>query len=71
MPPLVYRNIYVRGFRKFPYQLLSGKGILCYTGRIICGVDSIPDGFTKDDLYISCDCDFKKWRELKKVFKKK
>lgn len=66
----IYRNIYVKGYKKFPYQKLTGFITLMYTGKIITGVQQKPDGFDdKLDLYIDCDCDYSKWRTLKKVFK--
>ena len=41
---------------------------LVYTGSIICGVDEKPECFdNKKDLYISCDCDFSKWKRLVKL----
>lgn len=67
---MIYRNIYVKGFKKFPYILLRGRVDLCYTGKIICGVDKKPDECGKKDLYIGCDCDFKKWRRLKRIIEK-
>ena len=64
----VYRNIYVKGYNRFPYQKLTGRGDLVYTGEIVCGVDCIPEEFDrKKDLYISCDCDFPRWRRVVKI----
>jgi len=66
----IYNNIYVKGYQKFPYQKLTGMITLMYTGKIITGVSSKPVDFDEnEDLYIDCDCDFSKWRVLKKVFK--
>lgn len=61
----VYRDIYVKGYKKFPTQKLTGRNDLLYTGKVICGVTETPTGYDKDvDLYINCDCDFPKWRKL-------
>lgn len=67
-PLKVFRNIYVKGYKKFPYQKLSGRHTLMYRGKIICGVDRIPDEFdSKQDFYIDCDCEFETWRNLKRI----
>jgi hypothetical protein len=64
----IYRNIYIKGYKKFPYQKLTGRNILLYRGKIICGIDNIPDDFNnKLDLFISCDCDFSKWKNLQRI----
>lgn len=68
-PLKVYRNVYVFGYTKFPYQKLSGRHTLLYKGKIVCGVDRIPDEYDDDkDMYIDCDCDFSQWRNLKRIF---
>lgn len=64
----VYRNIYVKDYQKFPYQKLSGRNTLLYKGKIICGVKELPKEFDeKQDLFINCDCDFPKWKNLKRL----
>lgn len=64
----IYRNVYVKGYTKFPYQKLTGRNTLLYNGKIICGVDNVPEEYdSKQDLFISCDCDFSKWKNLKRV----
>lgn len=65
---MIYRNIYLKNYKKFPYQMLHGRDTLYYTGKIICGVTSKPKDFTNKDLYIDCDCDFARWKNLKRVF---
>lgn len=64
----IRRNIYVKGFDRFPYQLLTGRHIMCYDGDIICGVDAVPDEFDhKKDWYFDCDCEFQEWGRLVKI----
>ena len=41
----IYRDIYVKGYNKFPYQLLKGRNTLMYRGKIICGVENPPKEF--------------------------
>lgn len=64
----IYRDIYVKGYKRFPYQKLTGRNTLLYRGKIICGVDIPPAQFDdKQDLFISCDCDFPKWKNLQRI----
>ena len=64
----IYRYIYVKGYKKFPYQKLSGRNTLMYRGKIICDIDSVPPEYdSKQDLFISCDCDFPKWKNLNRI----
>lgn len=64
----IYRDIYVKGYKKFPYQKLTGRTNLLYRGKVICGVDSPPPEYDdKQDLFISCDCDFPKWKNLNRI----
>lgn len=64
----VYRDILVKGYQKFPYQKLTGRMTLLYSGRIVCGLEERPADFSEaDDLYIDCDCDFAKWKSLQRV----
>lgn len=64
----IYRDIYVKDYNKFPYQKLSGRKTLLYSGKIICGIKDLPSSFDKNkDLYINCDCDFPNWKNLKRV----
>ena len=64
----IYRNVYVKDYQKFPYQKLTGRNTLLYTGKVICGVKNKPNDFDdKKDLYISCDCDFPKWKNLRRI----
>lgn len=65
----VKRNIYVKGFTKFPYQMLTGKNLMYYTGDIIF-VDSEPLEYDyKQDWYFDCDCEFREWGRLVKIDK--
>jgi hypothetical protein len=64
----IYRNIYVKDYKKFPYQLLSGRNTLLYKGKIYCDVSTLPKDYDpKQDIYINCDCDFSKWKNLKRI----
>lgn len=64
----VYRNVYVKDYNKFPYQLLKGRNTLMYRGRIICGVENPPKEFDpKKDIFISCSCDFDKYKNLRRI----
>lgn len=65
----IYRNVYVQGYKTFPYQKLSGRKTLMYRGKVMC-IDSIPDEYdSKQDILFDCDCDFSEWKNLKRVFK--
>lgn len=64
----IYRNVYVKGYQKFPYQKLTGRHTLLYKGKIICGVTSKPKEFDdKQDIYLDCDCDFPHWKNLRRI----
>lgn len=62
----IYRNVYTK-YERFPYHKLTGSGTLIYTGVVVTGVKGIPDGYDpKRDYYFSCECDYPKWREIKR-----
>ena len=62
-----YRNIYTK-YKSFPYQKLTGKNTLAYSGKIITSVDSIPDEYdSKKDYYFGCECNYSDWREIVKI----
>ena len=62
-----YRNVYVKR-DKIPYQWLTGKNILYYSGSLITNVQGIPKDYDKDkDYYFSCDCNYSKWKEIRKI----
>lgn len=67
----IYRNVYIKGFNKVPYQLMTGRHTLLYSGKIICGLDKPPDYFDKSqDIFLgTCDCDFHHWKNLKRILK--
>lgn len=68
----MFRNVYVKGYDKFPYKNLSGKHILEYTGKIIYYKKTLPDSYnSKTDIVFDCDCEYCVWNKLVKVFKKK
>ena len=65
----IFNNIYVKDYKTFPYQKLSGRKTLLYRGKIICGVAETPKEYdSKKDLYIDCDCQFSDWKNLKRIF---
>lgn len=62
------RNLYVKGYKKFPYQKLTGKHYLYYTGTLIYYDDDIPDDFdSHDDFVFDCECEFEQWGKIIKV----
>lgn len=64
----IYRDIYVKGYKRFPYQKLSGRKTLMYRGKIYCDVSTLPKGFDKDkDLYMDCECNFSEWKNLQRI----
>lgn len=64
----IYRNIYVKGYKRFPYQKLSGSRTLLYRGKIVCDVETPPKEYDSDlDIYFNCDCDFPNWKNLKRI----
>lgn len=67
-----YRDIYVKGYKRIPKQLLTGKNVILYTGNIICGFDEIPNTYDKrKDFLIACDCEFPEIKEVVKLKDKK
>lgn len=64
----IYRNIYVKDYSRFPYQKLKGRHTLMYRGKIICGVKELPKEYdSSKDIFISCECDFDKYKNLKRI----
>jgi hypothetical protein len=64
----IYRNIYLRDYANFPFQKLTGRKTLLYSGIIEGNVKQRPKNYdSKKDIYITCDCDFSKWKNLKRV----
>lgn len=64
----IYRNILLKNYKSFPYQKLSGRNTLLYSGKIIYNVTTKPDDFdSAKDLYITCDCEFSKWKNIKRI----
>ena len=62
-----YRDIYIK-YDRIPYQRLTGNSVMYYTGRIITNVKGIPDGYDrKKDFYFICDCDYPKYKDIKKI----
>ena len=63
----IYRNILLKDYKSFPYQKLTGRNTLLYSGKILCDVEHKPNDFDNNkDLYITCDCDFSKWKNIKR-----
>ena len=50
---------------KFPYQKLTGRNILLYTGKLMKYGEGEYDS-NKDYLF-DCDCKYPLWGELKKL----
>lgn len=66
------RNIYVKDQKQFPYHKLSGSKILTYTGKIFYYSGSLPSTFdAKEDIAFDCDCEYKEWQKIEKVFRKR
>ena len=64
----IYRDIYVKDYKKFPYQKLSGRKTLMYKGKIYCGITEKPKNFDeKQDLYMDCECNFTEWKNLQRI----
>ena len=64
----IYRDIYVKDYKRFPYQKLSGRKTLMYRGKIYCGVSEKPKNFDEDkDLYMDCECNFTEWKNLQRI----
>lgn len=64
----IYRNIYVKDYEKFPYQKLTGRNTLFYSGKIICGIKDTPEEYDPDhDFFFNCDCNFPNWKNLERV----
>lgn len=54
-----------------PFHLFKGSKVLYYSGNILYNVSMLPSDFdSKEDLYISCDCEFPKWKNVEKIIKK-
>lgn len=64
-----FKNIYVKGYKKFPYSKLNGIKVLSYTGKIIFYDNELPKEFnTKEDIVFDCECEYGEWRKLEKIF---
>ena len=64
----IYNNIYLKKYKSFPYQKLTGRNTLLYSGKIFYDIKNRPANFdSKKDLYINCDCDFSKWKNIKRI----
>ena len=64
----IYRDIYVKGYKRFPYQKLTGRKTLMYRGKIYYDVSSLPKNFDNDkDLYMDCECNFSEWKNLQRI----
>lgn len=64
----IYRDIYVKGYKRFPYQKLTGRKTLMYRGKIYCDISALPKNFDNDkDLYMDCECNFSEWKNLQRI----
>lgn len=67
-----FRNVYVKGYDKFPYTKLSGSKVLYYTGKLIYYKGTLPkECVVGTDFVFDCDCEFSEWKKLNKIFNKK
>ena len=64
--PKKYRNVYYKGYNKFPYQKLTGRNILLYTGQLLPYMDDADYNMMTDYLF-DCDCKYPMWHELKRL----
>jgi hypothetical protein len=54
-----------------PFHLFKGSKVLYYSGNILYNVNMPPNDFDSEkDLYISCDCEFPKWKNVERIIKK-
>jgi hypothetical protein len=63
--PKKYRNIFFKDYAKFPYQKLTGRNILLYTGKLMKYDEKEYD--SNRDYFFDCDCKYPLWKELKKL----
>lgn len=66
MFPNIYRHIYYKDYRSFPYQKLTGRNVLLYKGQIK-KYDEHSDYDPKTDYFFDCDCKYPLWHELKRL----
>lgn len=65
---LIYRNIYIKGYERVPYQKFTGRKVLMYRGKVIFYKDIVPDKYDPEqDFLIDCDCEFPKWKNIKRI----
>lgn len=54
-----------------PFYLMKGLKTLYYSGSIFYNVDVLPNDFdSKVDVYLDCDCQFPKWKNIERIIKK-
>lgn len=66
--PGIYRNVYYKDYAKFPYQKLTGRKVLLYTGKVMKVDITSMDFDARKDYFFDCDCKYPLWKELKHVF---
>lgn len=64
--PSKYRNVFYKDFARFPYQKLTGRNILLYTGKIM-KFEHNSDYDSSKDYFFDCDCKYPLWKELKRL----
>lgn len=64
--PKIYRHVYYKDYRSFPYQKLTGRNVLLYKGKLLPYTDKVDYDSSKDYLF-DCDCKYPLWRELKRL----
>lgn len=64
--PTIYRHVYYKDYRSFPYQKLTGRNVLLYKGKLLPYTDNVDYDIKKDYLF-DCDCKYPLWHELKRL----
>lgn len=66
----IKRNVYVKGYKRFPYQKLTGKHYLYYSGNMIFYEDVLPDEYdSRVDFAFDCECEYEEWSKVIKTTK--
>jgi hypothetical protein len=64
---MVYRNIYIT-HKKIPMFLFKGIDVMHYYGKIFYNIENLPNDFDdKKDIFLNCDCQFKKIKRIDKI----
>jgi len=64
----IYRNIYIKYHDKLPKDIMQGRIVLSYFGKLVFKYDKLPSSYdNKQDMEITCDCDLEELKDIKKV----